>query len=69
MDAIGTTIVLGLAAYLAAGVVSGLAFVTIGVTQVQHAPVTPAARLLLLPGAAALWPLVLRRWIQMRRRP
>jgi hypothetical protein len=56
-----------LAAYAAAGVVTALAFVLIGVTQVQPLPVTLPARVLLLPGAFALWPLVLARWRQSRR--
>ena len=38
-----------------------------GVTAVQTAPVTLGARILLLPGATALWPLVLSRWLKSRR--
>lgn len=52
--------------YLAAGLVFALAFVTAGVQRVD-----PAARgapwgfrLLILPGAAALWPLLLARWVR-----
>jgi hypothetical protein len=66
MDAIATTIAIGVALYVAAGLVSGLAFVTFGVTTVQSAPVTVGARILLLPGATALWPLVLSRWLKAR---
>lgn len=66
MDAIATTIAIGVALYVAAGLVSGLAFAIFGVTAVQSAPVTVGARILLLPGAAALWPLVLSRWLQSR---
>ncbi len=51
-----------LAVYAVAGVVTALAFVTIGVVRVQSMPVTLGARILLLPGAFALWPLVLARW-------
>lgn len=68
MDAIATTFAIGLALYVAAGLVTGLAFVTFGVTAVQSAPVTVGARILLLPAATALWPLVLSRWLQSRRR-
>ena len=50
--------------YLLAGFVTGLAFVVFGVTRVQAAPVTVGARILLLPGAAALWPIVLTRWLR-----
>jgi hypothetical protein len=52
--------------YVAAGLVIGAAFVVFGVTRVQPAALTVGARLLLLPGAAALWPLVLRRWLKAR---
>jgi hypothetical protein len=55
-----------LALYVAVGLVTAVAFVVSGVTQVQPAPVTLGARLLILPGAAALWPFVLTRWLQSR---
>lgn len=67
MDAIATTIVIVVGLYVAAGLVSGLAFVAFGVTAVQSAPVTVGARIFLLPGATALWPLVLARWLKSRR--
>jgi hypothetical protein len=67
MDAIATIVAIGLALYVAAGFVVGLAFVIFGVTTVQSAPVTVGARILLLPGATALWPLVISRWFQSRR--
>jgi hypothetical protein len=69
MDAIATTIVITVALYVAAGLVAGIAFVTVGVTTVQNAPVTVGARILLLPAATALWPLVVSRWLKTRRRP
>ena len=58
----------GLALYALIGVVTGLAFVTFGVSQVlpHAATVTAGARILLLPGAAALWPYVLMRWRKAR---
>jgi hypothetical protein len=40
--------------------------VAVGVEQVQPMPVTVGARILLLPGAFVLWPLVLARWIKSR---
>lgn len=53
-------------AHLAAGLAFALAFVTVGVQRVD-----PAARgapwgfrLLILPGAVALWPLLLVRWLR-----
>jgi hypothetical protein len=67
MDAIATTIAIVAGLYIAAGLVTGVAFVIAGVTTVQSAPVTFGARILLLPGATALWPLVLSRWLKSRR--
>jgi hypothetical protein len=58
-----------LALYIAAGVVIGFAFVLFGATRVFPHPVgvSPGARILLLPGAALLWPLVLSRWLKSRK--
>jgi hypothetical protein len=55
-----------LIAYIAVGIAVALAFVTIGVSQVQAMPVTVGARILLLPGAFVLWPLVVSRWLKSR---
>jgi hypothetical protein len=66
MDAIATTIAIVVGLYVAVGLVTGVAFVVAGVTAVQPAPVTLGARVLLLPGATALWPLVLARWLKAR---
>jgi hypothetical protein len=54
--------------YAVAGVVTAVAFVTFGLARVLPAgtPVTVGARLLLLPGAALLWPYVLLRWVKAR---
>jgi hypothetical protein len=67
MDAIATTIAIAAGLYVAAGLVTSVAFVIAGVTKVQSAPVTIGARILLLPGAAALWPLVISRWLKSPR--
>jgi hypothetical protein len=60
---------IGLAIYAAAGVVVALGFVAFGVTRVlpEPAPVTIGARILLFPGAVALWPYVLVRWLKSPR--
>jgi len=60
---------IALALYAAAGVVVALAFVAFGVTRVlgEPMPVTIGARILLFPGAAALWPYVLVRWLKSSR--
>jgi hypothetical protein len=55
-------------AYAALGVLFAIAFVTAGVSRVD--PVAKGSsigfRLMILPGAAALWPLLLWRWISKR---
>ena len=56
-----------LGVYAAAGVLIGLAFVIFGVTRVQPAPATVGARILFLPAAISLWPIVLFRWFESRR--
>ena len=58
----------GVALYALLGIVTSVAFVTFGVSQVlpHSATVTLGARILLLPGAAALWPYVLLRWLKSR---
>ena len=56
----------GLAAYGLAGAVFAVAFVTMGIQRVDsvavHAPL--GFRLIVLPGVAALWPLLLVRWLR-----
>jgi hypothetical protein len=56
-----------LALYAAIGIVTAFAFVSLGVTRVQAASVSLGARVLILPGAAALWPYVLLRWLKAPR--
>ncbi len=55
-------------AYCAVGLVVGAAFVVRGVQRVdagaRGAPML--FRVLILPGAAALWPVVLRWWLRAR---
>ena len=61
--------ILALAFYAATGVAVGMAFVMFGVGSVlpEPAPVTIGARILIFPGAAALWPYVLIRWMKSSR--
>ena len=56
----------GLASYAAIGLAVGIAFIATGTSRVLPGPAsfTPGARLLILPGAAALWPYVLIRWLR-----
>ncbi len=60
-------LLVGLALYAAAGVVIAVAFAVFGVTRVQPMPVSVGARVLIVPGAAALWPYVLVRWLKSIR--
>jgi hypothetical protein len=57
-----------LALYAVLGALTAIAFVTIGLARVlpPGTPVTVGARVLLLPGAAILWPYVLLRWAKAR---
>lgn len=60
-----------LAAYLGCGVLFGLAFVSRGVQRLdpgaQGMPLL--ARVLILPGAAALWPLLAWKWLRLQPPP
>ena len=64
-----TALFSALALYIAAGIVIGFAFVLFGATRVFPHPVgvSTGARILLLPGAVLLWPLVLRCWLKSRK--
>lgn len=61
----------GLAAYLALGLAFALAFVVRGVAAIDPAArgMPLAARLLIVPGAAVLWPLLLWRWFTQTSPP
>jgi hypothetical protein len=61
----GLLYALGLYALL--GIVTAVLFVSFGVTHVLPYSMTIGARILVLPGAAALWPYVLVRWLKSRR--
>jgi hypothetical protein len=59
-----------IAVYGLAGAVFAVAFVLFGIQRIdevaEHAPF--GFRLIVMPGAAALWPLLLGRWLRARRR-
>ena len=56
--------------YALIGLVTAVAFVSIGLPQVlPHWTATLGARILFIPGAAVLWPYVLKRWLQARSSP
>ena len=56
-------------AYVLCGLAMGVPFVLRGVDRVDEAArgATVAFRLLILPGAIALWPLMATKWIQAPR--
>ena len=56
----------GLGLYALFGIVTAAAFVSFGVTQVLPYSMSTGARILVFPGAAALWPYVLVRWLKTR---
>ncbi|HJZ98432.1 MAG TPA: hypothetical protein VKE70_18105 [Candidatus Solibacter sp.] len=59
--------VAGLAVYGLAGAVFAIAFVLFGIHRVdpvaEHSPI--GFRLIVIPGAAVLWPLLLTRWFSV----
>ena len=67
---LGIVLLYGVAFYSIVGLCTAAAFVAYGVTQVLGAPtsMTAGARILIFPGAAALWPYVLLRWLKSGRR-
>lgn len=52
--------------YLVVGILFGIVFVTRGVQTIDHAAEGTGwgFRLIILPGVAAFWPLLLGRWIR-----
>lgn len=54
--------------YLLAGLLFGIAFVSVGVPKIDRAArgTSPAFRLLILPGTVALWPLLALKWLRHR---
>lgn len=54
--------------YVAVGILTALAFALWGAAQTVPSTLTHGARLLLIPGAFALWPYVLFRWLKIGMR-
>lgn len=62
----GITLVLGLiGVYVGIGIIFASAFVSIGLARIDDAAKssTIGFKLLIFPGAAALWPILLLRWL------
>jgi hypothetical protein len=55
--------------YALAGMAVAVAFVALAADRVfaQHVSITWGARLLLIPGAAILWPWIVARWARVPR--
>lgn len=66
-----TAVVWAVAGYLAAGLLFAVAFVARGVERIDPAAhgMPWRARLLIVPGVAALWPLMLAKWLARRGPP
>lgn len=64
-------LVYALALYAAIGLAIAVAFVTVGLSAVlpPAMPASVGARILFVPGATALWPYVLSRWLRARPAP
>ena len=62
---IATVFLIALGTYLACGLVFAIPFVLVGVKQIDPHALHGSwgFRLLIFPGAMALWPLLLRRWM------
>jgi hypothetical protein len=56
------------AAYIALGIVFAVPFLTLGIGRVDPAAArgTVGFRIIVFPGAVALWPLLARRWYSRR---
>jgi hypothetical protein len=63
-------VILIVSVYAAAGFLFGVAFVTAGVGRVDETARVSGAgfRLIILPGSAALWPVLLVKWIRARKK-
>jgi hypothetical protein len=70
-ERLATLLVHALCLYGMAGVVFAIAFVMTGVKYIDSQAIGSGDgfRVLIFPGAAALWPLLLRRWISRTAEP
>jgi membrane protein implicated in regulation of membrane protease activity len=70
-ELVATLLVGALYLYGIAGSVFAIAFVTIGVKRIDSQAIGSGVgfRFLIFPGAAALWPILLRRWISRTGEP
>ena len=71
LEQIAKVFVLAFYAYALMGVVFAAAFVTVGVKRTDEQAVGSSLgfRLLIFPGCAAFWPMLLRRWASGKTEP
>ena len=71
METIAAWLTFGAGIYLAVGMMFGLWFIAAGVKQIDPATIGAGLgfRLLILPGAAALWPMLLMRVLRGQNHP
>lgn len=64
-------VLMSIGIYIGIGVLFGLAFISFGAGKIDPAAKTMPlrARLLILPGVAALWPLMLVKWFTQKEPP
>lgn len=62
---LAATFLMALGVYLACGLLFAIVFALFGVKRIDPhaAPGTRGFRLLIIPGAMAFWPLLLKRWM------
>jgi hypothetical protein len=71
LERLALLLVDALSLYALLGAVFALAFVSVGVKQIDAQAVSTgiAFRALIFPGSVAFWPLLLRRWIAGKSQP
>lgn len=70
MPGLAQAVVFAVAAYAASGLIFAVAFVSLAVQRIDAAARGAGwvFRILIIPGCAALWPLMLYRWIAHLRK-
>jgi hypothetical protein len=63
-------ILIAVALYLVAGIVFAIFFVSRGVTQIDEGAKGSGLvfRILIIPGSAVFWPILLKKWLTIRRK-
>lgn len=63
-------ILLMAAAYLAAGIVFTIPFITRGITRIDEGAAGSGLgfRLIIIPGVIVFWPVLLKKWLTIKRR-